>query len=82
MASGSFDKSIEIWDIVTGAYLKKLEGHTEMVSSVIFSPDSQCLASGSIDETVMIWDIMTGAYLKILKGHTKMVYSVVFSIDS
>ena len=36
-----------------------LEGHTEEVASVAFSPDGTLLASGSWDDTVILWDVST-----------------------
>jgi WD40 repeat protein len=36
------------------AELQTLEGHTEAVSAVAFSPDGQQLASASDDNTVML----------------------------
>src|SRR5262249_42275319 len=37
-----------------------VEGHTDTVSSVAFSPDGRRLASGSDDRTVKVWDTQTG----------------------
>ena len=38
-----------------------LEGHTDWVRSVSWSPDGGRLATGSDDETVKIWALSTGA---------------------
>jgi WD40 repeat protein len=77
--SGSYDKTIRLWDIVTGAVLHTLEGHLRRVNSVAFSPDGKQVVSGSYDETVRLWDIVTGAVLQTLEGHSDWVYSVAFS---
>ena len=37
-----------------------LEGHSESVSSVAYSPDGAFLASGSDDKTIRIWNIGEG----------------------
>ncbi len=39
IVSGSRDKTIKVWDAVTGAVLSTLEGHVDCVNSVSFSPD-------------------------------------------
>ena len=42
------------------ACLQTLEGHSDWVSSVVFSHDSSRLASASDDKTVKIWDAASG----------------------
>ncbi|KAK3359288.1 WD40-repeat-containing domain protein, partial [Lasiosphaeria hispida] len=59
-----------------------LEGHSDSVHSVDFSPDSKLIASGSRDQTIKIWDTATGACTQTLKGHSDSVYSIAFSPDS
>ncbi|KAM3089323.1 hypothetical protein ACMFMG_000927 [Clarireedia jacksonii] len=62
------------------AMLQALEGHTEWVNSVAFSPDGKQIVSGSDDRTVRRWDTATGQQLlPVLEGHTKWVTSVAFS---
>ncbi|KAL4967131.1 putative wd40 protein [Aspergillus stella-maris] len=58
-----------------------LEGHSNSVFSVIFSPDTRLLASGSGDQTIKLWDPRTGALKHTLEGHSDQVWSVAFSLD-
>jgi WD40 repeat protein len=41
VASGSSDKTVRLWDAVTGAPLQTLEGHSSWVFSVAFSLDGK-----------------------------------------
>ena len=76
LVSGSKDKTIRIWNLLTGTCLHILNGHTEGVYSVSFSDDGKMIISGSGDNTIRIWGIDKGNCLHILKGHSKSVYSV------
>ncbi|MFB2767930.1 AAA-like domain-containing protein [Pelatocladus sp. BLCC-F211] len=58
----------------------QLQGHSDVVSSVIFSPDGKTLVSASDDHTVKLWNLQ-GKELATLKGHSDSVYSVAFSPD-
>ena len=58
-----------------------LEGHTEAVLSVAFSPDGNKLASGSGDTTVRFWDLNTECPQHTCEGHRGWVLYVAFSPD-
>ena len=73
VVSGSADKTVRLWDAVTGASLQTLEGHSDWVRSVAFSPDGKQVVSGSDDKTVRLWDTVTGAVLQTLEGHSYWV---------
>lgn len=59
---------------------KVLQGHTKIVSSVIYSSDMNQLVSGSWDRTVKVWNF-EGEIINVqtLEGHTDYVTSVTYS---
>ena len=63
------------------ALLLTLEGHSNMVHAVQFSPDGSKLASASSDKTVVVWDPTTGVKQSTLEGHSDLVNAVQFSPD-
>lgn len=60
--------------------LNRLEGHSDVVWDVSFSPDGQLIASGGVDHTLKLWT-PEGKLLKTLKGHRENITSVSFSPD-
>src|SRR5450432_3351480 len=69
------------WDAETGACTHILQGHTDRVSSVDWSPDGQWLASGSYDGSVRIWDTQEVANL-LVREKSGLIEAVVWSPDS
>jgi WD40 repeat protein len=74
--SGSFDKTLRLWDLATGETLRTFEGHTNSVTSVAVMADSNRAVSGSDDNTLRLWDLATGATLRTLEGHAGPVNAV------
>ena len=72
---------MRLWDVASKQELAALEGHTNGVTSVSYSPDGQTLASASLDQTVRLWDVASKQELAILEGHTDRIRSVSYSPD-
>jgi RNA polymerase sigma factor (sigma-70 family) len=79
VATGNHINTVHLWESATGKKIRKLEGHTDTVLTVAFSPDGQKLASGD-DKTVRLWDVATGKELHVWENQT-LVHSVAFSPD-
>jgi WD40 repeat protein len=80
VASGSWDKTVKLWDAVTGALMRSL-AHVDNVGSLAFSPDGRQILSGSADNTVRLWDAATGKLVRTFEAHTAPIESVAFSPD-
>ena len=61
--------------------LQALEGHSDAVNAVVFSPDGKLISSASDDATIRLWDSSTGTMLQTLTGHLSGVNAVDFSPD-
>ncbi|MDP8240092.1 MAG: hypothetical protein P9X24_13465 [Candidatus Hatepunaea meridiana] len=56
--AGCGDYRVRRYDARSGEMLQKLEGHTNLVYGIAYSPDSTRWASGSDDETIMVWSML------------------------
>ncbi|KAG2337662.1 hypothetical protein BDR05DRAFT_1063130 [Suillus weaverae] len=82
MVTGSYDKTLRLWDLKTGVVLKKMEGHSNGVSILAVSQDGQLIASGDWDGEVIIWHGETGEHLtQLIKARSDLITSLDFSPD-
>jgi WD40 repeat protein len=97
LASASYDGTIKLWDVGSGAVLRTFKSYSGSVSVVAFSLDGKTLALASYDGTIKLWDAGSGAVLQTLerysgyaikgdsryvkKGHSRYVSAVAFSPD-
>ena len=81
-------RSITLWDVASRKLLATLQGHTDQINALAFSPDGTTLASGSgniriysEDNTVRLWDVADRKQIAIRKVPGDGVWSVAFSPD-
>jgi WD40 repeat protein len=75
------DKTVRLWEVATGTCRSTLEGYSDYVTAVAFSPDGRLVASASSDNTVRLWEAATGMCRSTLEGHSREVTAVAFSPD-
>ncbi|ETO32141.1 WD-40 repeat protein [Reticulomyxa filosa] len=86
ICSGSWDKTICIWDIETTKHFITFKGHTDWIRSVKYGLNksiiidyTNIILSGSEDHTVRLWDIRSGEQIQVFNGHTNAVNAVEYS---
>ena len=56
LVSGSWDKTIRLWDVPTSKSEKIFKGHTKDVLCIAFSHDERLIFSGGMDNTLKYWN--------------------------
>ncbi len=82
LVSGSFDKTIKLWELATGTVIHTLQDHLKGVFALAVSADGKLLASGSWDELIKLWNLETGTLIENLTQHQASVRSLAISPDS
>jgi guanine nucleotide-binding protein subunit beta-2-like 1 protein len=86
-ASGSRDCIILIWEITNiensfAIIKKRLIGHSNYISDLIFSSDGKFCISSSWDHTIRIWDLNSMKTIRKFTGHKNDILSIAFSNDN
>jgi len=67
-ATSCTDKSVSVYEYKTGELVGTLTGHSELVTGLAFSPDSQYLITVSGDSCVFVWKL-PGRMVDAMKTH-------------
>ncbi len=81
IASGSFDKTVQVWNAADGSHAFTYRGHSGPANAVAWSSDSRRIASGSNDKTVQVWNAADGSHAFTYRGHSDVVLAVAWSPD-
>lgn len=79
--SGSWDRTVRVWDIEALAPVGTLEGHTGEILRVVISGDGGVAASGGSDCNVRLWDLRSGQCTGTIAGHTSAVSALGLTAD-
>jgi WD40 repeat protein len=62
LAVGSWDRSLDLWEMGSYQKVNSFEAHTDWVNAIQFSPDGRFLASASNDLSMVIYDLEDGSW--------------------
>lgn len=79
LASASYDKTVQLWDGVSGSNILTYKAHSARVNALAWSPDGKHIASASDDRSVHIWDAETGDTIFFYNKHNGPVNTVAWS---
>jgi WD40 repeat protein len=80
LASGSYDKTIKLWDAEAGQELRTLTS-AYLIRTIAFSSDGKTLASGSSEGIIQLWNVETGQEIRKLAAYDSEIDSIAFSLD-
>lgn len=82
LASAGYERTIYLWDLITGQELRHWSGPERNYSCLAFSPDGRWLASGGVEyPLVQLWEVETGREVRSLAGLPRGASSVAFTSD-
>ena len=81
IASASRDKTVHVWNAVSGTNRCTYRDHTNCLLSVAWSHDGKRLASGCTDGIVHVWHAFSADNIVTYRGHTRFARSVAWSPD-
>jgi len=79
--SGSYDRTLRLWDLATGQPRLTFTGHTGPVGAVAILPDGCHALSGSTDGTLRLWELTTGQPGGVFAEHISPVYALAVTAD-
>ena len=63
LSGGWSDKTVILWDAISGQIVRRMRGHTDHVSCVAFLPGGRRGVSSGEDGTIRVWNLETGVDL-------------------
>lgn len=79
MASGSDDRTVQVWDAASLSASYTYTGHAQPAYAISWSADDSCIASGGADITMQVWNASTGSSRFVYHGHNSQVNTVEWS---
>ncbi len=77
--AGSYDGSVQTWDLASGKAGRALTGATGTVWTIDMSRDGKLLAAGGEDGVARVWSLSGSEPPRALRGHSRNIWEVRFA---
>lgn len=57
VTSGSYNSSVQVWDLLNKICVNKFAGHSQNIQTIAVAPNYPAIASGAGDGTVKLWEM-------------------------
>lgn len=74
-----FDFSLKIWRVSDGELLQSIN-HTDKITCISYSADSQYLVTGSADKSLKVWEASTGKLTQVRKLTTASIWDLMLPL--
>jgi WD40 repeat protein len=81
IATGSYDKTIRLWNAQTGVQISQLGQPTDELRTIAVSPNGQYLLSGSASPNCRLWDLAEMKEVALFESPNFICPNVCFSRD-
>ena len=75
------NNDINIWDTRTGQIVRKIQGHTDYIRSLLITKDSKYVISASEDKSIKVWNLKNGKLEKVLYSNDSAIYNMAMSTN-
>ena len=87
LASGSKDNIadnyvVQLWDVQSGKLLRTIDGFSDLITSIKFSPDSSMLACGDLVGAIHIYKSLVDTAPIVLRGHTQAITGIAIDLTN
>lgn len=65
LASSSADKTVKLWDVEKGVERQTLDGHNEVIQSIVWNYNGSLMATTCRDKVLRVFDVRSNTIVQV-----------------